>query len=174
MKNSPFLSLVRRIAVPVAVMVFGLILLVNPDSASGLLGRLLGWCLVLGGLCFLGGALTGGGTAGKVLSGLVCLALGFWLLRNPMALARGVGRFLGILLAIRGVQECVRSASGGGKALGGIMAALGAVLILLPMTTSRLVFSLCGGAVLAVGVGMLINRLREDRGGDDPNIIDAL
>ena len=54
---------------------------------------------------------------------------------------------------------------------------LGGILVLLPMTASRLVFSLCGLAVTVIGVFMLLDRLRLRRlnGGDeDPNIIDAL
>ena len=50
-------------------------------------------------------------------------------------------------------------------------------LILLPMTASRLVFSLCGAVVAVIGVVMLVDRIRSRRwldNGDDPNIIDAL
>ena len=51
------------------------------------------------------------------------------------------------------------------------------ILILLPMTASRLVFTLCGIAVLVIGGVMLLDRIRGRRWlheGDDPNIIDAL
>ena len=44
------------------------------------------------------------------------------------------------------------------------------------MTTSRLVFSLCGLVVLFIGAGMLVDRLKHRKyleKGDD-NIIDAL
>jgi hypothetical protein len=48
--------------------------------------------------------------------------------------------------------------------------------VVLPMTTSRLVFSLCGVVVLLIGIGMLVDRLKHtkylDKG--DGNIIDAL
>lgn len=59
-----------------------------------------------------------------------------------------------------------------------LVAILGGVLILMPMTASRLVFGLCGLAVMVIGIFMLLDRLRHPRlpGGedDDPNIIDAL
>ena len=57
-----------------------------------------------------------------------------------------------------------------------LTAVLGLMLILLPMTASRVVFSLCGVAILAVGGGMLAERIWEKRNweDDDPNIIDAL
>ena len=45
------------------------------------------------------------------------------------------------------------------------------------MTASRLVFTLCGIAVLVIGGMMLFDRIRGRRWlneGDDPNIIDAL
>ena len=57
-----------------------------------------------------------------------------------------------------------------------LTAVLGLVLILMPMTASRMVFSLCGVVILAVGGGMLAERVWEKKNGedDDPNIIDAL
>ncbi len=174
MKHSSLFTWIRILAAPAAVMACGLILLISPDSASGLLGRILGWGLILGGLCFGASALAvPGGTAGKVLAALVCLVLGGWLLRHPLALAKGLGRFLGILLSIRGVQELVSSRSSRGKALSAAITLLGLVLVFLPMTTSRVVFSLCGLLVLLLGIGMLLNRLRRDEP-EDPNIIDAL
>ena len=54
---------------------------------------------------------------------------------------------------------------------------IGAILILLPMTTSRVVFSICGLVVLLIGIVMLVDRIRKRRllePKDDPNIIDAL
>ena len=53
----------------------------------------------------------------------------------------------------------------------------GVVLLLLPMTASRLVFTLGGVAVTAIGIFMFADRIRGHRwldAGDDPNIIDAL
>ena len=55
-----------------------------------------------------------------------------------------------------------------------LTAVLGLVLILLPMTASRMVFSLCGVVILAVGGGMLAERIWEKKNDDDANIIDAL
>ena len=55
--------------------------------------------------------------------------------------------------------------------------AIGAVLVLMPMSASRLVFTLCGVAVLVIGGMMFFDRIRGRRWlteGDDPNIIDAL
>ena len=50
------------------------------------------------------------------------------------------------------------------------------VLMVLPLTTSRLVFAVCGIVVLLLGVGMLLDRLKQlhylPSGKDD--IIDAL
>ena len=49
-------------------------------------------------------------------------------------------------------------------------------LVLSPMTLSRLVFALCGLVVLFIGVGMLVDRLKQRKrlSGGDSNIIDAL
>ena len=57
-----------------------------------------------------------------------------------------------------------------------VTAVMGLMLILLPMTASRMVFSLCGVVLLVVGGGMLAERIWEKKNweDDDPNIIDAL
>ena len=148
MKKHDFWSLVRLLASPVALIVLGLVLLFRPDSASALVATILGWCLLAAGIVLAVAAIAvRESTAVKVLGAVACLAMGIWLLKNPLMLAAGIGRLVGI------------------------------VLIILPMTTSRLVFSLCGLVVLVVGITMLIDRLRFRRlmgGDDDPNIIDAL
>lgn len=178
MKKNDILSLIALLASPVALIVLGLILLFCPDSASVFAAKLLGWGLLIVGIGFAVAAFTSPiGTAGHVLCAIACLAVGSWLLKNPLLLAKGIGRFVGILLAIRGVRDFTQSGYRQGKLLALVTAVLGVVLIVLPMTTSRLVFSACGLVVLLVGIAMLVDRLRRRRlpGGDnDPNIIDAL
>ena len=55
-----------------------------------------------------------------------------------------------------------------------VVTLLGAILVLMPMTASRLVFSLCGLVVTVVGIVMLLDRLRKPRLKDGGDIIDAL
>ena len=167
MKKQDLFSWMSLLATPVALMALGLILLLRPDSVSALLATVLGWAILL----------IREGTASKVVGALVCFALGGWMLNHPLALASGIGRLVGIVLLIRGGQDLLASHYGQSKLLSLITALVGLILILLPMTTSRLVFALCGALVLAVGIGMLLERLRWSRlngGEDDPNIIDAL
>lgn len=179
MKKHGILSLLRLIATPVLLMVLGLILVIHPDSASALVAKILGWVLIASGVGFGAAAIASPiGTAGKVLSAIACFALGLWLLRNPLMLAAGLGRFAGILLAIRGIRDMIDAAQRHYGMLPAIITTvLGAVLIALPMTTSRVVMSLCGLLVLIVGAAILIDRLRNRRRLDEPddsNIIDAL
>lgn len=178
MKKNKILSIVYQFASPVALMILGAVLLLFPDSASVLVAKVLGWGILIAGIVFAVSAVASpGGTAGKVICAVVCLAVGGWLVKNPLVLAKGVGRFVGILLAIRGLQDLFQSVSGQGRLLSVVTAAIGVILILLPMTTSRVVFSLCGLVVLIIGIAMLVDRIRKRRflkPGDDPNIIDAL
>ena len=178
MKKNKILARIYQFASPVALIVLGAVLLLFPDSASVLVAKVLGWAMVIAGVVFAVSAIAApGGTAGKVLGAVVCLAVGGWLVKNPLVLAKGVGRFVGILLAIRGVQDLFQSVTGQGKLLAVVTAAMGAILILLPMTTSRVVFSICGLVVLLIGIVMLADRIRKRRllePKDDPNIIDAL
>lgn len=178
MKKTEIASWVRLLATPAAMLVLGLLLMLCPDSVSAFVATALAWCLLLAGtVLFVAAFATRQGTAAKVVGGAVCLMLGLWLLRNPLLLAASLGRLVGILLIIRGVQDLIASNFGQGRLLSLITALLGLLLILLPMTTSRLVFRVCGLVVLALGIVMLVERLRLRKllyEGDDPNIIDAL
>ena len=142
-------SFLYRIAGPAALMIMGLILLLNPDSLSALISTVLGWALLLAGVGFLAAAvLNRFGTLSSVVGGLVCFSLGGWLLRHPLVLAAGIGRIAGILLIIRGAQEWFDSRLPQGRLLAAISVVLGILLVVLPMTASRVVFSLCGLGVL--------------------------
>ena len=142
------------------------------------MAQILGWVLVIAGVVFAVSAVAGHfDTVGKVLSAVCCFAVGAWLLRNPLMLAAGLGRLAGILLVVRGIQDILNA----GRYHYGILPAvittvLGAVLIALPMATSRVVISLCGLLVLIVGVAILVDRLKNRRPKEpsESDIIDAL
>lgn len=178
MKKDKFLSLLRLIATPVLLMVLGLILLIHPDSASALAAQILGWVILAAGVCFAVSAIAGHyGTVGKVLSAIGCFAVGVWLLRNPLLLAAGLGRLAGILLVVRGIRDILDAVQRHYGLLAAIVTTvLGAVLIALPMTTSRVAIGLCGLLVLIVGIAILVDRLRTRRLREPPesDIIDAL
>lgn len=178
MNKEKVFSLISRLWAPVALMVLGLVLLFNPDSASALIAKLLGWVLIAFGIGFGIAALTGEeGRTGKAIAAVALAVVGGWLTNNPLALAAWIGRFVGVLLVLDGVQDIAQARKQGERfVLPLIVTVVGAVLILLPMTTTRLVFSLCGAVVLIIGIVMFVDRLRGNRrlnsGGSD--IIDAL
>ncbi len=174
MKNRKITKLLNRIGMPVMLMVFGTVLVLNPDGASMLITQILGVILLAGGT-FL--AMTNGLSRKWGFSDwiwpAVCLVLGLILLIRPLLMARNLGRFLGVLLAMEG-GDCRRK---GNTVLGNILVAVALALVFVPLTASRLVFSLCGLAVLAVGALVFFLRLKNRPAltdGNDPNIIDAL
>ena len=171
MKKLKFMDAVNRFGMPVTTIVLGLILLIVPDSASVVIAYGIGGILIFGGIVFAIGALLDQSLS-KGFWALACLSIGGTLMGNPLLLARNLGRFLGVWLAIEG-GVCLRK----GNRIFGVMILVAAVaLILSPMTLSRLVFSLCGLVVLIIGIGMLADRLKNQKRlhkGDD-NIIDAL
>ena len=93
-------------------------------------------------------------------------------------LAAALGRLVGILLAVRGIRDLLDASQRHMGLLSAVITLLlGVVLIALPMTTSRVVISLCGVLVIAVGAGILVDRVKIRRRlqePDDPSIIDAL
>lgn len=178
MKKHDILSLVSQLASPVLLIVLGVILLFNPDSASALIAKLLGWIVTLVGIGIgISAIVDRRGAIGKGVCSVGCVCIGGWLLANPLVLAAGVGRLLGILIAIRGIRDVLQSRSRGhGQKLAIITTVVGIVLAVLPMTTSRLVFSICGAVILVIGIAMLIDRLKNRRylDGGDSDIVDAL
>ena len=176
MKKNDIFPLVQLYLAPVLVILLGALLLISPDSASVLISRLLGGVLTIVGIVFGIGFLSGRRT-GKLVTALAFLAAGSILSRNPLLLASFAGRIIGLILLIDGIGDLLNARRQGIRGLMPlVVTVLGAVLTLMPMTASRLVFALCGLVVAIVGVMMLLERIRRNRlpGGNDRNIIDAL
>ena len=177
MKKEQVLRLGKLLLTPLTMLVVGLLVVVRPDSASALVGRIAGWILaILGGGLILETLLTRDTGAGKILFAAVALAMGVWLIRNPLRLAAAIGRIAGLLILIRGVQDMINASRWKCSMRFAIIACLvGAVLIVLPMTTSRVVMVLLGLFVMAQGALMAWDRLKVGKllpDGED-NIIDV-
>ena len=178
MKNNRFLDLAYSLASPVAVVLLGALLVISPDSASVLIARILGWALTIVGIGFgIAAILDRDHAVRKGIAAVVFACVGGTLSARPLLLAAWIGRLIGLLIAARGIRDLLlHSSYGYSRILALITTAVGALLVVLPMTTSRLVFSLCGLVVLFIGIGMLLDRLKHQKylnKGDD-NIIDAL
>lgn len=186
MKKYGFSELLHLLGVPALTVVLGLVLLLNPDSAAALAGRVLGGILVLVGVgfCFRAYRKPAGGRTGSVILAVVLLAAGAYFAAKPLSLAASLGRIIGILLLLRGCRNLLEDFRAAGRLtlrrgtlISGLTALAGLVLVLLPLATSRMLFSICGIVLICVGCAEGIDRLR-DRNyleqGDDPNIIDAL
>ena len=179
MKKQQILSTIQLFLAPVLVILLGLLLLINPDSASVLISRLIGGMLILVAIIVGVTALfSQQRRVFKLICALLILNCGIILSRNPLLLASFAGRVVGLLLFIDGFADLLNAHRRGIRGLLPLLVTiLGGILILMPMTASRLVFGLCGLAVTVIGIFMLLDRLRRRQlpGGDnDPNIINAL
>lgn len=178
MNKEKIFSLIRELFAPVALILLGALLLFNPDSASVLISKLLGYGLIAVAVGFgIAAIASPNGRTGKSVTAVVLAIVGGWLTNNPLALAAWVGRIVGILLVVDGLQDMIHLRGQSQRFVLPVLATLvGAVLILLPLTTTRLVFSLCGIVVLIIGIVMLLDRLkgRKRLSGGDDNIVDAL
>lgn len=177
MKNKNLFGLLQLCVMPVLLMVLGLILLIRPDSAAILASNVLAWVLLGSGVSYgLYGILDGPYRRfSRLLTALICFALGGLLLGNPLFLARNIGRVLGVILAVEGLENLRNHCVSKAMAILTLVGAL--VLLIAPMTASRLVFSLCGLILLVIGAAQLAERLRRRRlygSSGDSNIIDAL
>lgn len=179
MNKYDFMDWVKLLLTPVILMLLGIVLLVSPDSAAALLVRIIGWVLIAVATGLVIWAVTvPGGLASKVIGAVIFGLAGIWMVSHPLGLAAWLGRLVGILLLIQGVQDMIHVRSRQTAILLPLLTAVaGAVLVALPMTTSRLVFRVIGAVVLAIGGFMLWDRLQNRGGGrepENPDIIDAL
>lgn len=179
MKKEELFDRVQLLLAPVLVILLGLVLVFCPDSASALIAKLLGWMISMAAIVLGISAIFGAqGRTGKVIGAIVCAVIGGWLGSHPLVLAAWFGRIVGIVLLLDGIQDMSTNCRMGRRfLLPALVALAGLVLILMPMTASRLIFSACGVVVLVIGVVMLLDRLKGQKrlnGPQDPNIIDAL
>lgn len=157
----------------VFLILFGGILLLNPDFGSAAVSAILGWVLVVGGAAgLLIGVLSWPGLGFAELAGsIILLGGGIYLLRNPLMLASLMGILLGLLLLSQGIgalRDALQVKRYGGRyqlslILGIGMSALGAYLILSPMATSRFVMTIAGLIMVACGITNLISHRRADK-----------
>lgn len=164
----------QMLLTPALMLFLGVVLLIKPDAASAALGRVLGAVLLAAGiLSTVQAARVREWLVIRLLPAVACFGIGLWLLRTPLALAEFLGKIAGLLLLLRGIQDIVYAVSwksGLGWAVAG--AALGAVLLFVPMTASRLVLGLCGGILIAAAAAMAYGRFHRPRVIDPATIID--
>ena len=157
----------------VFLILFGGILLLNPDFGSAAVSAILGWVLVVGGAAgLLIGVLSWPGLGiAELIGSIILLGGGIYLLRNPLMLASLMGILLGLLLLSQGMgalRDALQVKRYGGRyqlslILGIGMSALGAYLILSPMATSRFVMTIAGLIMVACGITNLISHRRADK-----------
>lgn len=179
MNGKKLSALFRLLAIPVLMAVLGLILIVNPDAASAVIAKILGWCLIAGAiLTGLSAIFTESGRIGKGIFAVGLAVVGGWLRANPLLLAAWIGRIIGLLILINSLTDLLwAKAQRRSILLHALAALIGAVLLLLPMTTSRLIFALCGAVILIIAVSLLLSRFRGAKAlkePENPDIIDAL
>ena len=186
MKKEDMSAYVRLLAMPVLTVLLGLILLFSPDTASALVGKVLGWVCVLTAVGFGAGSFLGGKNQqnNRIVWAVIFLVGGIWILRDPLMLAKILGRVLGLSMMILGGQKIRQELQyrdgklqfSSGLISGGVLALIGMVLVVLPLTTSRLVFTVVGVILIGVGVAEGIDRIRGRKlldEGRDPNVIDV-
>jgi uncharacterized membrane protein HdeD (DUF308 family) len=166
----------------ILMIVFGAVLVMNPDSASALVSAILGWGLVIVGAVLLVGGILDGRDGGGIGQGVLFLLVGSWLRRNPLMIAKVVGVLLGLTAVQHGwraLENAQRAKRNGGFWIpGAVLAAVellvGVRLIFSPLSVSRVVLTLAGIAMAACGIWELISRRREKKYiPGTPNIIDA-
>lgn len=158
-------------AAPAAAILGGLILLLSPDTATALIATVIGWgALILGILLMIVGIASKQGL-GLLWKALISLAVGLWLTRSPMSLAMVFGKVLGIGLLLGAISGWRKSVSSAGRSIYLAEGAIALVLLIAPLTASRVVYTVVGLILVAAGLVMLGNR--QKKGPNGGNIIDV-
>lgn len=190
MKTKGNFPAVRSVVGAVCLILFGLLLLCNPDFGSAVISNIIGWALLVFGILGIVYCVTNWVAAGWIgcLIAVAVTVVGIVLLANPLLLAKLLGIALGIYLIAQGVDAILvwnrlHQADCGSPAnlvLAILMTVLGAVLLFVPLTTSRVLMTLAGLAMMGCGIFSLVIRSRTekllhtlDAADDDPNIVDA-
>lgn len=165
----------QMLLTPGLMLLLGVVLMIKPDEASSFLGRLLSVILLAAGvLSALQASRMRELLVIRLLPAIACFAVGAWLFSSPLALAEFLGKIAGLLLLLRGIQDIVYAVSwktGLGWAIAGT--AIGALLLFVPLTASRLVLGLCGAALIVVAAAMAYGRLHPPRIINPADIIDT-
>lgn len=159
---------------PALTTLMGLILILRPDTLTSAIGVTAGFLVALLGAGLLISFLFGHTRDGLRLAGaIILMVLGFSVIKSPLSLTSQLGRFVGILLVLQSVRELSGQFSLRSKAMSIVSGVVGLVLMLVPVTSSRLIISGCGVVVLLMGGGMLLERWKNPPKPVKEDIIDA-
>lgn len=155
----------------------GAVLVLLPNSAVALVTKILAWFLVAAGIYNVVKNLTTGESSAKDwIFTVLYLAVGGYMLANPLSISDLVGRILGTLLMIQGLNDLRKSTYDSAKFLGGLSFAAGLLLVMIPRTLVNTLLTLVGLVLIVIGVINCVGKLRRGgrlEAGGDPNIIDA-
>ena len=157
------------------ILLCGLVLTFNPEGATVLVTKFVGWALVAIFAIKLiklavGDRLHWGRDA--FYSG-ACIAVGVILLAKPMIIANLIGRTIGIILMVWGLTAMK---DGRSKLTAVITVAAGLALVCIPASLTNALLALCGIIMVAIAVMNIVSNVKERKriaGREDPNIIDA-
>ena len=157
------------------ILLCGLVLTFNPEGATVLVTKFVGWALVI--ICAVkliklavGDRLHWGRDA--FYSG-ACIAVGLILLAKPMLIANLIGRTIGIILMVWGLSAMK---DGRSKLTAAITVAAGLALVCIPASLTNALLTICGLIMVGIALMNILSRFKERKrieGREDPNIIDA-
>ena len=157
------------------ILLCGLVLTFNPEGATVLVTKCVGWALVAIFAIKLiklavGDRLHWGRDA--FYSG-ACMCIGVILLAKPMIIANLIGRTIGIILMVWGLSAMK---DGHSKLIAILTVLAGLVLVCIPASLTNAVLTICGLIMTAIAVVNILANVRARKrihGNEDPNIIDA-
>ena len=182
MRNYGWRGLLRNQGSAILMILCGGILAVCPDSVSVFASAVLGWIVIALGVMLVIAGVIGGVQIMTIIQGAGLLVAGSWLHRHPLMLAAVLGTVLGLVALSQGLRKGIRALRtrryGGFWVWNAGFAALelliGLVLIVLPLSLSRVVAAFAGIFMVICGAADLFSGWKSGYDPDgDGRIIDA-
>ena len=157
-----------NVAGSLLTMAVGALLLIKPNLGSSLVATIIGWAIVGLGVLALVVCISNWaewGLPGVLVSGMA-LCFGVYLVRNPLSLASFLGLALGVYLGIQGLSglaEAFRLKQVGysykvNMILSVLLLIIGVVLLIFPLSFSKMVMTIGGAVLLVCGAVNLVLR----------------
>lgn len=168
-----------RYGLAVLTAALGLILVIKPDTAAILAAKVVGWVMILLGAQYAICTARGGPDTppSRWITAAAELAGGILFVTRPLLLANVVFRCVGFLLCARGFVDLRLARRSGIRqpVVPVITLVCGALLVLIPLSLSRLLVRIVGIVILALGVLNILDQRKREKltGGGKPDIIDA-
>lgn len=152
-----------------------LVLICRPTSITALLAGIIGYLLALIGCGLLVYYFFSHRPRRFIhlIAAIILIIMGYSVIQNPLSLVNRMTRFIGVIVLLHAARGYLDREIPHSTPFSTASCVVGVVLLVMPGAVSRLVVTICGFVLLAIGIGMLLDQKNAPTSFSEDNIIDA-